>query len=270
MKSEFLSNVSHELRTPLTPIKGYAEILKRKTFPRAKAVTFLDGILESTTRLERIVEILVDFAAMEAGRLRPRTEPVDLRRFTEDIVSRWKRRDAAHAFEIDVPAMLPRANADPKLLAKAVDELIDNAVKFSPPNGTRKPKVTVEATVGGRGRARRVSLSVSDRGIGIPSEQVPRLFQDFRQLDGSETRTFGGLGLGLSYAKRVVDVHHGTIEVESAPGKGSTFRVWLPAADGKTRAARDGKAASNGAASPQRKTARTPRTPARATKARKR
>ena len=81
MKSEFLANVSHELRTPLTPIKGYTEILRRKQFPRKKAETFLDGIMESTKRLERIVEILVDFAAMEAGRLKPHLEPIDLKTF---------------------------------------------------------------------------------------------------------------------------------------------------------------------------------------------
>ena len=265
MKSEFLSNVSHELRTPLTPIKGYAEILKRKTFPRTKTLTFLDGILESTGRLERIVEILVDFAAMEAGRLRPRTEPVDLRRFTADLVGRWQKRDAAHVFNMDVPAMLPRANADPKLLAKAVDELIDNAVKFSPSsNGSRRPKVLVEAAVAGRGNGRELALSVVDQGIGIPAEQVANLFEDFRQLDGSETRTYGGLGLGLSYAKRVMEVHNGGIEVASTPGKGSTFTIRLPVADGKGRKVATRTAAARSAPAAKKRRAGAVRAPVKA------
>ncbi|MGH2830498.1 MAG: sensor histidine kinase, partial [Actinomycetota bacterium] len=202
MKSEFLSNVSHELRTPLTPIKGYTEILKRKKFPKEKAESFLDGILESTARLERIVEILVDFAALEAGRLKPRTEPVHLKPFVARLVGRWKERTTGR-FTIKVPLTLPAVDADPRLLTKVVDELIDNAVKFSP-NG---PRVEIEATAVHNGsRSRRpaaVRLAVRDRGIGIAEDKMPSLFRDFQQLDGSETREFGGLGLGLAYVKRV-------------------------------------------------------------------
>jgi signal transduction histidine kinase len=238
MKSEFLSNVSHELRTPLTPIKGYTEILKRKQFPRQKALSFLDGILESTSRLERIVEILVDFAAMEAGRLRARTEPIDLRRFSAALLERWKEKGGVHQYALKVPANVPLVEADPKLLAKCVDELIDNAVKFSPPrNGTKRPRVTIEAEVGGRGRDKRVLMSVVDEGIGITEEQMPSIFQDFRQLDGSETRAYGGLGLGLAYAKRVVEVHNGAILVDSEPGKGSRFTLVLPVAEAKSATA---------------------------------
>jgi signal transduction histidine kinase len=238
MKSEFLSNVSHELRTPLTPIKGYTEILKRKQFPRQKALSFLDGILESTSRLERIVEILVDFAAMEAGRLRARTEPVDLRRFASALLERWKEKDGAHQFALRIPATLPPADVDPRLLSKCVDELIDNAVKFSPVNnGNKRPRVSVEAEVGGKGADRRILFSVNDEGIGITEEQMPSIFQDFRQLDGSETRAYGGLGLGLAYAKRVVEVHNGVILVESEPGKGSKFTLVLPVADAKKKRA---------------------------------
>ncbi|MFN2642481.1 MAG: ATP-binding protein [Actinomycetota bacterium] len=238
MKTEFLSNVSHELRTPLTPIKGYTEILKRKQFPRQKALGFLEGILESTSRLERIVEILVDFAAMEAGRLKARTEPVDLRAFSAELLARWKARDSAHSFVVKVPAAIPAAEADPRLLSKCVDELVDNAVKFSPSSNGRKPKVEIDADVVRHGGRRRVRLSVRDHGIGISPEQMPSIFQDFRQLDGSETRPFGGLGLGLAYARRVVEVHHGDIEVESVPGKGSTFSLLLPVAGKKAPAAR--------------------------------
>jgi PAS domain S-box-containing protein len=241
MKTEFLSNVSHELRTPLTPIKGYTEILKRKQFPRQKALGFLEGILESTSRLERIVEILVDFAAMEAGRLKPRTEPIDVRAFAGDTLTRWKARDGAHTFVLKVPTGLPRLDADPRLLSKCLDELIDNAVKFSPASRDRKPRIEIDGQVVRRDGLRRLRVSVQDHGIGIAPDHMPSIFLDFRQLDGSETRTFGGLGLGLAYARRVAQVHRGDIEVESAPGKGSTFSLLLPLADTKRKPSRRGK-----------------------------
>ncbi|MHB8513681.1 MAG: sensor histidine kinase [Actinomycetota bacterium] len=229
MKSEFLSNVSHELRTPLTPIKGYTEILKRKNVSKEKAESFLDGILESTERLERIVEILVDFAAMEAGRLKPRTEPVAVKPLVETLVKRWRERTSG-AFAIKVPAKLPTVNADPRLLSKSIDELIDNAVKFSP-NG---PKVEIEATLvtnGSKKSPSAIRIAVRDHGVGIDSDKMPSLFQDFYQVDGSETREFGGLGLGLAYVKRIASVHGGDVDAESKPGKGSVFSLVLPMAD---------------------------------------
>jgi two-component system, OmpR family, sensor histidine kinase VicK len=229
MKSEFLSNVSHELRTPLTPIKGYTEILRRKNFPRAKAETFLEGIAESTKRLERIVEILVDFAALEAGRLKPRLEPVDVRSFLADVLAPFKERSDHRRFTKSIHAGLPPVLGDERLLRKCVAELIDNAIKFSPDGGSIE--IGAEAVpVNGRKRGPgSVRIMVRDHGIGIDPSQMGRLFQDFRQLDGSETRSFGGLGLGLSYAKRVALAHQGDITAESEPGRGSTFSVVLPA-----------------------------------------
>lgn len=239
MKSEFLSNVSHELRTPLTPIKGYTEILKRRQFPREKAESFLDGILESTARLERIVEILVDFAAMEAGRLKPRMEPIDLRVFVGEILDEWRERDVRHRFVRKVPAGLPAVQGDPRLLRKCIDELVDNAVKFSPNGGSVEIDARVASPNGTRRRPSMVRISIRDRGIGIPPEQMAQLFQDFRQLDGSETRAYGGLGLGLAYARRVAVAHRGDILAESTPGRGSTFTLLLPLADiGKGSASR--------------------------------
>jgi PAS domain S-box-containing protein len=231
MKTEFLSNVSHELRTPLTPIKGYTEILRRKRFPRDKAITFLDGIAESTKRLERIVEILVDFAAIEAGRLKPHLEPIDLRAFVTKILEPWRGRAPNHRFVRSIPAELPPILGDERLLRKCLDELIDNAVKFSPDGGD----IEIEgqaAFPSGRRRARptTVRVAVRDAGIGIEPNQMTNLFQDFRQLDGSDTRSFGGLGLGLSYAKRVAIAHHGDITAASEPGRGSVFTIVLPAA----------------------------------------
>jgi PAS domain S-box-containing protein len=234
MKSEFLANVSHELRTPLTPIKGYTEILRRKQFPRKKAETFLDGIMESTKRLERIVEILVDFAAMEAGRLKPRLEPIDLKTFLGTVVDAWKTRATSRRFIRKVPGDLPPVLGDERLLRKCLDELLDNAVKFSPDGGDIEIEAE-PAIVAGKRRPAGVRILIRDRGIGIEASKMGSLFQDFRQGDGSETRTFGGLGLGLSYARRIALAHRGEITATSEPGRGSVFAMTLPMAPALAR-----------------------------------
>ena len=235
MKSEFLANVSHELRTPLTPIKGYTEILRRKQFPRKKAQTFLDGIMDSTKRLERIVEILVDFAAIEAGRLKPRLEPIDVRDLLTTTLDGWKDRGRGHRFVRRVPAGLPPVLGDERLLRKCLDELLDNAIKFSPKGGDIEIEAE-PAVAPGKRRASAVRILVRDHGIGIEPSHMTNLFQDFRQGDGSETRTYGGLGLGLSYARRVALAHRGDITATSrGEDHGSTFALTLPVAPAAVR-----------------------------------
>jgi signal transduction histidine kinase len=228
MKSEFLSNISHELRTHLTPIKGYAEILGRKELAPEKAKKFVTGILESTDRLERIVALLVDFAAMEAGRLSPRAAPVDMAEMLAQLGEEWARRSKRHEVVVDVKARLPKAFGDARLIRRSLEEVIDNAVKFSPQGGTIRLEAR-GASNGGGGR-RAVLVSVSDQGIGIAPEEIPQIFSDFHQLDGSETRPYGGLGLGLAFVARIIETHGGSVEVESEPERGTRFTITLPAA----------------------------------------
>jgi PAS domain S-box-containing protein len=229
-KTEFLSNISHELRTPLTPIKGYAEMLRRdqqmapaRQLPPDKRRAFLDGILESSERLERTVDILVNFAAMEAGRLVLRTEPVDSATLVHEVCEKWRSRSGLHRVEELVQGR-PRVLADRRLLERSIDELIDNAVKFSPEGGV----VTVRTELVGAGDSRAVEISVSDEGIGIAPSDFDRIFSDFSQIDGSATRRYGGLGLGLPFVQRVVAAHGGALRATSEPGHGSTFTMELP------------------------------------------
>jgi PAS domain S-box-containing protein len=233
MKSEFLANISHELRTPLTPIKGYAEILGRKDLPREKTVKFVAGILESTGRLERIVELLVDFSAMEAGRLAPRAKPVDIKEMLDQLAFDWKIRAPNHTFEVDVPTKLPEVAGDERLLRRSLQEVIDNAVKFSPRGG----RVTLAAKGSGtedrERRYRTVQVIITDEGIGIHPEDISKVFTDFHQLDGSETRSYGGLGLGLAFVQRIVEAHGGTATVDSVVDRGTTMTITLPAARGR-------------------------------------
>lgn len=228
MKSEFLSNISHELRTPLTPIKGYAQILGGKEVPPEKTKQFAVGILESTARLERIVELLVDFSALEAGRLAPRTKPVDVGEIIESLAQELRKRSSRHEVVVDVKAKLPKVLGDERLLRKSLEEVLDNAVKFSPDGGTIRLEVRGHSAT--NGQRRRVEVAISDEGIGIAPEDMSKIFSDFQQLDGSETRTYGGLGLGLAFVRRIVEAHDGWIEVHSEPDQGTRLSIIIPAA----------------------------------------
>jgi signal transduction histidine kinase len=230
MKTEFLSNISHELRTPLTPIKGYAEMLSLRDVPRPQAKEFLHGIVASTNRLERVIDLLVNFAAIEAGRMNVRPEPLKVRPLLDEVVERWKGRvDGDHPITRRVARGVPQLSADRRLLERSLDELIDNAVKYSPGGG----KVSLAATTSDNGHGPAVEISVSDQGVGIPQDQLDGVFDEFAQLDGSSTREFGGLGLGLSFVRRVAHAHHGELVCRSSPGKGSTFTLVLPVGDGE-------------------------------------
>lgn len=228
MKTEFLANISHELRTPLTPIKGYAEILGRRDVSPEKTRQFVGGILESTGRLERIVGLLLDFSAMEAGKLSPRTAPVDIGAMLEEMASEWAHRAPRHEVVAEVATPLPKVIGDERLLRRSLEELLDNAVKFSPQGG--KIRLQAKSASGNGRRNGAVEVTVEDQGIGISPEDLPKIFYDFHQLDGSETRTYGGLGLGLAFVQRIVKAHDGSVSVESRPEQGTRLTITIPAA----------------------------------------
>jgi two-component system phosphate regulon sensor histidine kinase PhoR len=234
MKSEFLANVSHELRTPLTPIIGYSEILQKKAVSRERSQEFAAGILESARRLERIVAMLVDFSAIEGGRLSITAEPTQVRPLITEAIKAWKGRATDHRFSVKMDKELPSAFVDAQLVRRTLDELLDNAVKYSPGGGT----ISVSATSENSRKRRMLKIDVADQGIGIEPEDLSGVFEDFRQVDASVTRAYGGLGLGLAFVKRIVEAHGGTIGAESEPGRGTVFSFTLPAASKTGRSAR--------------------------------
>ena len=227
MKTEFLASVSHELRTPLTPIIGYSEILSGREVPADRVRQFADAMLSSAHRLERIVAMLLDFAAMESGRMKIETEPTALRPLVSRAVEEWRGRTERHEFVTRFDSSLPQALVDVTLMRRVIDEVLDNAVKYSPRGGT----VTVSVSSENSRSRRMLRLDVADEGIGIEPEDLPRIFEDFRQLDASDTRSFGGLGLGLAFVKRIMEAHRGTIDARSVPGEGTTFSLLIPVAD---------------------------------------
>ncbi|HEX7167486.1 MAG TPA: ATP-binding protein [Acidimicrobiales bacterium] len=223
MKREFLSRVGHELRTPLTPLLGFARILATKQLPPDRAQDVLRSMVSSGQRLERIVEMLEFFASAQAGRTPVRLEAIDVRELLTSVVDeRQRAMDAnGHVLSRRVKAGTPRVVGDPYWVRRSVDELVDNAIKFSPSGG----KVSVTAAPAGDF----VEIAVRDPGVGMSDEEVERAFAEWTQGDESDTRAYGGLGLGLALVQRVVERHGGRVVCETAPGKGSKFSILLPA-----------------------------------------
>jgi len=230
MKTEFLSHVGHELRTPLAGVIGFTELLTRRPLSPAQAKPLHDDILSSAKRLERIVEMLEFFASSGAGRVMLRPEDVDIRTVVDDVAQRWSATVGDdYTITRRVARSLPKVRVDRRWMTRCLDELVDNAIKFSPEGG----RVTVAAAPSEDGR--RVVISVSDRGKGMTAQEQTSAFGAFVQGDGSDTRSFGGLGLGLALVQRVAEAHGGTVSVETAPRKGTTFSVALPALPKKSR-----------------------------------
>lgn len=235
-KSELLSNISHELRTPLVPIKGYAELLLRRKVPAAKARQSLGEIVEAADRLELVVQRLLDVAAQDST-ITVRREPVAVRPLLESVVTRWKSRvDARHPITRRAARDLPDLIGDRRLLERCLDELVDNAVKFSPAGGTVSVTATMTSAGSNGQTSPAVQISVRDHGIGIPPDRLDRIFEDFSQGDSSPTRQFGGLGLGLALVRRIVHAHQGELVCETTPGEGSTFSIVLPVTSRKVGA----------------------------------
>lgn len=227
MKDEFVQNVSHELRTPLTFVRGYVEYLLEGIAgelneEQREALTI---VLDRTDAIIHLVNDIISLkrADMEALNL----VPLALEKVAEASV-----RGAHHAakqagvnLHLEYQHNLPRVMGDKKRLGEVFDNLIGNALKFSPDGGV----VTIRLQQMGHV----VEASVSDTGIGIPADQLDKIWTRFYQVDSSTTRRFGGTGLGLAIVKRIVEAHRGEVWVESEPGQGSTFYFTVPVAETK-------------------------------------
>jgi len=233
VKSDFLATISHELRTPLTPIRGYTDLLRRGRVPRRRAEVYLDEIGEAAGRMERIVTLLVEVAAIEAGRFTLDSAPISAADLLSRVADRWTARAPAHTFTVRVPKTLPQVSGDERALTRVMDELVDNAVKFSPNGGT------IELRARRAGEA--VEISVADEGIGLEAETLDRLSAAFVQAEPGETRRFGGLGLGLTYAAGVLSAHGTPLAVQGTKDAGATFSFTLPAIGMVSRMAGGGR-----------------------------
>ncbi|HUO33854.1 MAG TPA: ATP-binding protein [Candidatus Acidoferrum sp.] len=225
VRQDFVANVSHEFKTPLTAIQGFAETLLGGALedPRNNR-RFLEIIREHAARLARLTDDLLKLARIEAGKLELEFLPMSLAELIEGCAETTLLK-ASHkqiVLEIEVPPGLPAVYGDSSLLREVLQNLLDNAIQYTPPGG----RIRVSATSG----AREAIVTVSDTGIGIPLADQERIFERFYRVDAARSREAGGTGLGLSIAKHIVDVHRGRIWVESQVGRGSDFSFSIPLA----------------------------------------
>lgn len=221
MKTELLSCTGHELRTPLGHVLVSAATLLRRQWP-ADTQELLEIINKSGHSLERIVELLEFSTAAVSGRTVLRSEPLDLRRVVNDVLSEWAPTvQPPLRLTRKIERGLPPVLGDARWLQRALNELVDNAIKWSPAGGT----VVISAV---RGDNHCLDLSVTDHGVGMTAETAKRAFDDFEQGDSSDTRQHGGLGLGLPFVHRVVKGHRGDVRWATPPGGGTRMTLVLP------------------------------------------
>jgi protein-histidine pros-kinase len=225
MKSEFLANMSHELRTPLNGIIGFAEFLVDcKPGPvNAKQSEYLNDILNSGRHLLQLINDVLDLTKVEAGKMELNPESFSLQKAIEEICAVANPIAQKKNIQIQVQASreVDDVVLDQQKFKQVLYNLVSNAVKFTDDGGN------VEIKVAPDGR-RHFKLAVTDTGIGIKPEDTQRLFIAFEQLESGAARRFEGTGLGLALTRKIVELQHGSITVESEPGKGSTFTVVMP------------------------------------------
>jgi len=224
MKSEFVAVVSHEVRTPLTAIKATLEILgDEKYFPAdAGQLEMIQICQANVSRLELLINDILDFSKLESSKLSTNFEPTAMSSLVERVLLDIGNLAGPKRIRLEssVRRDLPMIEIDSLRVAQVLVNLIANAIKFSPEGST----VDIAAEPEGEG----LTVRIRDRGIGITPEDLPKLFTKFHQLNSSTTRSAGGTGLGLVICKGIVEEHGGKIWVESSPGAGSCFSVWLP------------------------------------------
>ncbi len=222
MKSTFVSVISHELKTPVALIKGYAGTLRR---PDAAwdPETLADGLAvieEEADRLNALIDNLLDASRIQAGVFKLERSEVDLPRLARKVVEGFRLQTSIHPFEMDFPDDLPAVFADEARIRQVLDNLVSNAIKYSPRGGSIR--------IGAWPDAPGVTVYVADQGIGIPAAEQGRLFDSFYRVDSGLRRQTKGTGLGLYLCKAIVEAHDGRIWVRSEPGRGSTFFFTLP------------------------------------------
>jgi len=219
IKKDFVVNVSHELRTPLTAIKGYVETLEEEV--NEKAGDYLKIIKKHTDRLILIVKDLLLLSELEEKETKLEPEKVDVRSLIENVLAIFEQqlKEKKLKTEIKVVNKIPLIKGDPFKLEQMFLNIIDNAVKY-----TKRGKITISL----KKEDKDLAVEIEDTGIGIPDEHLSRVFERFYVVDKSRSRSLGGTGLGLSIVKHIALLHNGKVNVESAPGKGTKFKILLP------------------------------------------
>ena len=223
-EQELLANVSHELRTPLARIRVALELAAEGDAERARR--HLEGMGADLSELDRLVEDVLAAARLDlasgASGFHVARARVDVPALLAEVARRFAGEHPGRALDVAAAPSLPAVDGDAPLLRRLLANLLDNAAKYSEP--------PAHVTLAARDEDGALVLEVRDRGIGVDAADLPRLFTPFFRTDRSRARGTGGVGLGLALARRIAEAHGGSIQVESAPGEGTTVRVKLPAA----------------------------------------
>lgn len=222
LRQNLVSDIAHELRTPLANIRGYLEALHDGVLPATPET--LATIHEEAMLLSRLVDDLQDLAMMESEQLTLRREVVALGDLVQQVAQAMQplAQQKGLALTINLPTDLPPVWVDPERIGQVLRNLVNNALTYTPPGG--------RVEIGAVARGGWVEVAVADTGCGIDPQDLPYIFERFYRADRSRTRSTGGVGLGLTIAKGLVEAHGGRITVQSAPGQGTTFRFTVPVA----------------------------------------
>ncbi|HSD49807.1 MAG TPA: ATP-binding protein [Candidatus Methylomirabilis sp.] len=239
-RMEFVVNVSHELRTPITAIRGYAETLLEDGLKNQdEARKFLEIIHRNAERLGRLLNDLLDLSNIELDRTPLSIRPLGVAEAVRQTVAMLAPQAERKAVRLatEVPDVLPPVLADRDRLLQILVNLIDNAVKYTPEGGSviiraavlpLEGAAVIEQQPSSTPALQQVEITVEDTGIGIPAKDLPRITERFYRVDKARSRDLGGTGLGLAIVKHLVQAHHGSLTIESEPGKGTRVRVILP------------------------------------------
>jgi signal transduction histidine kinase len=230
LQSDFVSAVSHEFRSPLTTLRQLTELLAQgRIRDESRRQLYFEVLQKETSRLHQLVEDLLDFGRMDAGRRQYRLEPIDFSELVRDGIHEYQNESNGNGHKIELVSDESRlvVQADREALRRVVRNLLENAVKYSPDC----PTVWVETGC----EERAAVLRVRDQGIGIPAEEQSRIFEKFVRGEAAKRACIKGTGIGLAMVKEIVQVHHGEVDLASEVGRGSTFRVRLPLSPSSTR-----------------------------------
>ena len=223
MRTEFVANISHELRTPLTSISGFLETLRDGAIDDpAAAHRILEIMSKETGRLAKLINDLLHLSKIEERRVVHRWQLVQLKEIINQVAAMFQpqAQQKSLSLTVEMPVELPCVSGDPDLLAQVLTNLVDNAIKYTPPDGHVLIRATTDKD--------NVQVEVKDTGIGIPPEDLPRVFERFYRVEKARARELGGIGVGLAIVKHIIKAHGGSIKAESIPHQGSAFKVTLP------------------------------------------
>jgi PAS domain S-box-containing protein len=228
MKSQFVSDVSHELRTPLTNLTLYLDLLAHNIESERRSA-YMGTLLRETERLTHLIEDLLTISRLEAGREQMRLQPVNVRKLVHDLTQDRSSMAAERGLGLNWNGQpgLAEAQADPRLLTQVLSNLLTNALNYTPAPG----EINIHIGVGERQGQTYLTIAISDTGVGIPADDLQHIFERFFRGDAGRKTGASGTGLGLAISKEIIERMQGSITVESAPGQGSTFTVWLLACE---------------------------------------